>query len=140
MAKTLRVRGSPQQLVRGGAAGQNRLHSLPGNEPFDFRVPLVNVAEWTRSSFEPRDFVFVKLDVEGGEVDVLDAMIAAGVLGLIDHLVYECHYGPGPCQQLEKRVRAAAPASMTIVASEGGGTPTALTSTRRRAPGRIWRR
>ena len=55
------------------------------------RVPAVDVGGWLQESFAAADFVAVKMDIEGGEMAVLDGMVGSGALALVDFLVYECH-------------------------------------------------
>jgi FkbM family methyltransferase len=51
------------------------------------RVPCVRLSKWIE---EPVDFV--KLDVEGAELEVLEELAASGRLGAIDQMVVEYHH------------------------------------------------
>lgn len=61
-AGTLRMAGSPLQMLRGGsmAAGSNHMPQ--------FDVPRVDVVSWIERSFTVDDFVILKMDVEGAEI------------------------------------------------------------------------
>ena len=53
-------------------------------------VPVVDVTSWIERSFKRSDFVVMKIDVEGAEHDVLDALIGNGTLSShIDLLAWE---------------------------------------------------
>jgi len=52
---------------------------------------------------------------------VLDGLASSGVLSLVDYLMYECHYPISECVALERRLRAAAPATHLVAMTMGGG-------------------
>jgi FkbM family methyltransferase len=54
------------------------------------QVPCVDVAELVRK-FNPEDFVFMKIDIEGAEYDLLLHLFKSGVLNLIDYIAVEYH-------------------------------------------------
>ncbi|KAH7667502.1 24-methylenesterol C-methyltransferase protein [Dioscorea alata] len=60
----------------------NDLHSIHG---FDF-------AEWLKSTVSEKDFVVVKMDIEGTEFDLVPRLFETGAICLIDELFLECHY------------------------------------------------
>lgn len=58
------------------------------------RVQLVNFTRWLNElskGFPQKPFVALKIDIEGAEYDVLENMLAAGVLAHIDYLMVEFH-------------------------------------------------
>lgn len=58
------------------------LHAIQG---FDF-------AEWLKSTVTEKDFVVMKMDVEGTEFDLIPRLFETGAICLIDELFLECHY------------------------------------------------
>ncbi|XP_021909817.1 uncharacterized protein LOC110823689 [Carica papaya] len=54
-------------------------------EGFDF-------AKWLKSCFSAKDFVVVKMDVEGIEFQLIESMMETGAICLVDELILECHY------------------------------------------------
>ncbi|KAG2279334.1 hypothetical protein Bca52824_050554 [Brassica carinata] len=49
-------------------------------------------ADWLKKSVRERDFVVMKMDVEGTEFDLIPRLIKTGAICLIDELFLECHY------------------------------------------------
>ncbi|KAJ0979277.1 hypothetical protein J5N97_014751 [Dioscorea zingiberensis] len=62
--------------------GSDDVHLIHG---FDF-------AQWLKSTATERDFVVVKMDVEGTEFDLVPRLFETGAICLIDELFLECHY------------------------------------------------
>lgn len=54
-------------------------------EGFDF-------AEWLKSTVTEKDFVVMKMDVEGTEFDLIPRLFETGAICLIDEIFLECHY------------------------------------------------
>lgn len=54
-------------------------------EGFDF-------AEWLKNTVSSRDYVVVKMDVEGTEFHLIPRLIETGAICLIDEIFLECHY------------------------------------------------
>lgn len=54
-------------------------------EGFDF-------ANWLKNSVSERDFVVMKMDVEGTEFDLIPRLFETGAICLIDEIFLECHY------------------------------------------------
>lgn len=54
-------------------------------EGFDFAV-------WLKSAVSERDFVVVKMDVEGAEFYLVPRLVETGAICLIDEMFVECHY------------------------------------------------
>lgn len=73
----IRAKGDSSSDVAGGD-----LHMIQG---FDF-------AEWLKSTVTEKDFVVVKMDVEGTEFDLVPRLFETGAICLIDELFLECHY------------------------------------------------
>ena len=92
----LRMAGSPLQMLRGGSMVAG------GNHMPQFDVPKVDVVSWLARSFREEDFVVLKMDVEGAEIDIVPRLIATNASRLVDVFLWECHAkwrGPkGKCQ------------------------------------------
>ena len=73
------------------------------------RVPSIDLAAWLRQRFCPADLVIIKLDIEGGEWELLEHLLSSGTAPLIDYMSVEWHLGqraPRPTaerRQLKKR-------------------------------------
>lgn len=57
-----------------------------------FNVPAFDFTEWLMRTVTNRDYVVVKMDVEGDEFKLVEKMSESGALCLIDELFLECHY------------------------------------------------
>lgn len=91
----IRVTGSPEQMIRGGAyAGGAESDHSAGRAAAVHTVRQVDVVQWMWSFLRLSDAVLLKIDVEGAEHDVLRTMHRAGVLRLVDWLQWECHEPP----------------------------------------------
>ncbi|PKA67118.1 hypothetical protein AXF42_Ash004610 [Apostasia shenzhenica] len=64
------------------AISSGDMHTIQG---FDF-------AEWLKSTVTEKDFVVMKMDVEGTEFELVPRLFDTGALCLIDELFLECHY------------------------------------------------
>ena len=93
---TLRMAGSPLQMLRGGSTVAG------GNHQPQFNVPKVDVVQWLLSSFGVDDYVVLKMDVEGAEMEIVPRLLESNATALIDVFLWECHAkwrGPaGKCQ------------------------------------------
>ncbi|OMO84983.1 Methyltransferase FkbM [Corchorus capsularis] len=49
-------------------------------------------AEWLKNTVTERDFVVMKMDVEGTEFDLIPRLFETGAICLIDEIFLECHY------------------------------------------------
>lgn len=70
----------PVQSSTGSTA--SHVNAIQG---FDF-------AEWLKSAVSEKDFVVMKMDVEGTEFDLIPRLIETGAICLIDEIFLECHY------------------------------------------------
>lgn len=55
-------------------------------------VPTVDLSAWLINNVEKRDYVILKLDIEGAEYDVLDKLFDQESIRLIDKLFIEWHW------------------------------------------------
>lgn len=79
-----KVRGMGRIQPLGGRGGNNggNVNEIQG---FDF-------ANWLKSTVSERDFVVMKMDVEGTEFDLIPRLFETGAICLIDEIFLECHY------------------------------------------------
>ncbi|GKV22075.1 hypothetical protein SLEP1_g31975 [Rubroshorea leprosula] len=49
-------------------------------------------AEWLKNTVTEKDFVVMKMDVEGTEFDLIPRLFETGAICLIDEIFLECHY------------------------------------------------
>lgn len=88
-----------EQMIRGGA-------SFSSQSSQDVCVPVVDIVAWMMHFFRSADHVFVKMDIEGAEFEILEALITGGGECLIDELSLECHRSHGDCDGLMERLRS----------------------------------
>jgi FkbM family methyltransferase len=55
-------------------------------------VQLVDLSQWLQANVRRKDYVILKLDVEGAEYRVLPKLLADGTLRLVDELFIEWHW------------------------------------------------
>ncbi|KAL7583960.1 hypothetical protein Lser_V15G42141 [Lactuca serriola] len=56
------------------------------------KIQGFDFANWVKNSFTEKDFVVVKMDIEGTEFDIIRKMVETGAICLIDEMFLECHY------------------------------------------------
>jgi FkbM family methyltransferase len=81
----LRMAGSPLQMLRGGSSKAGSNH-----QP-QFDVAQVDVVSWMRRSFTADDFVVLKMDVEGAEMEIIPKLLQTNTTDLVDVFLWECH-------------------------------------------------
>ncbi|CAN7113370.1 unnamed protein product [Brassica rapa subsp. narinosa] len=74
--------GRIQPVTKSSSSLAGEVNLIQG---FDF-------ADWLKKSVRERDFVVMKMDVEGTEFDLIPRLIKTGAICLIDELFLECHY------------------------------------------------
>lgn len=62
------------------------------NREQPLRVRTVNLSNWLKEHATSRDYVVLKLDVEGAEYDILESLVKTGAIKLIDRLFVEWHW------------------------------------------------
>ncbi|KAA8517481.1 hypothetical protein F0562_017774 [Nyssa sinensis] len=70
------------QPVQSSASSTGKVDKIQG---FDF-------ANWLKSTVSEKDFVVMKMDVEGTEFDLIPRLFETGAICLIDEIFLECHY------------------------------------------------
>jgi FkbM family methyltransferase len=77
--------------------GENTLSSSllgdkkPGLSKTPIKVESVDFGQWLKKNFSKDDVIFVKLDIEGAEYDVLDKMLKDESITYVDRLYVEFH-------------------------------------------------
>ncbi|CAK9150449.1 unnamed protein product [Ilex paraguariensis] len=56
------------------------------------KIKGFDFADWLKSTVSERDFVVMKMDVEGTEFDLIPRLFETGAICLIDEIFLECHY------------------------------------------------
>lgn len=108
--------GALYGIMRGGAIQNSELLEAR------IKVPIVDVVSWMLKYFSETDYIVMKMDAEGAEHDIFDALLASGKLAILDVLAYECHPpSSDKCKVLNRRVDAAAKSAGTLVLREGRG-------------------
>ena len=114
--------GPPRALIRGGSVSSDvatRHYDKKTGKPdpgvhlmtYDFHVRSVNFPEWFDRSFSERDYVILKIDVEGAEHAILREMVRRRMMPKVDVLSMECHnlLNTTGCTALHRHVQSAAP-------------------------------
>jgi len=55
-----------------------------------YNVPCFDFSKWIEQFRD--DYVFLKMNIEGAEVDILEKMIDDGTIGIIDYMLWEDHH------------------------------------------------
>jgi hypothetical protein len=74
---------TPEQMIRGGAGA--------GKGGTVVVVPMVDVVAWMLKSFSNRDYVFVKMAIEGAEQGILRRLLSEKRGDIIDLMAWQCH-------------------------------------------------
>lgn len=53
--------------------------------------PCIDFSQWLENEFAPGDFLFVKMDIEGAEYDVIEHLMKTKMIDMIDVLAVEWH-------------------------------------------------
>merc|ERR1711972_1068689 len=89
--------------------------------------------------FRKEDCIILKMDVEGAEHEILEALLKLHKLGLFDILLYECHKADSErCVRLNQRVRKAAAVAGTTVRMEAVGQQSYVAIDRYSTPERYY--
>ncbi|XP_076893950.1 uncharacterized protein LOC143546095 [Bidens hawaiensis] len=78
-------RGRGMGRVQSAHTSTSYMNDMNKIQGFDF-------ADWVKRSFGERDFVVVKMDVDGIEFDLIAKMVESGAICLVDEMFLECHY------------------------------------------------
>ncbi|XP_009615562.1 uncharacterized protein LOC107824576 [Nicotiana tabacum] len=75
--------------------GMGRIQPVESSSNSASEVDVIqgfDFAEWLKSSVSERDYVVMKMDVEGTEFDLIPRLFETGAICLIDEVFLECHY------------------------------------------------
>ncbi|XP_010543177.1 PREDICTED: uncharacterized protein LOC104816178 [Tarenaya hassleriana] len=96
---TFEINHDPGKEVKARGRGMGRIQpvqsSSGSDDGFDGEVDLIkgfDFAEWLKNTVRERDFVVMKMDVEGTEFELIPRLFETGAICLIDELFLECHY------------------------------------------------
>ena len=82
---------SGMALMNGGSIiKEKRTGNLNKDNPI--KVRCIDFSGWIKKKFKKEDYIFLKLDVEGAEIPILEKMIKDGTLDYIDKLSVSFHY------------------------------------------------
>lgn len=56
------------------------------------KVPCIDFSKWIKTNLNKSDYIFLKMDIEGAEYEVLDRMIETGAINYLDDLDIEFHW------------------------------------------------
>jgi len=56
------------------------------------KVPSIDFSSWIKAELNKEDYIFLKMDIEGSEYEVLDKMINDGSINYLDDLDIEFHW------------------------------------------------
>lgn len=83
--------GSWGKNHKGGTTVINGKKSQGVNYSIPKKAEAINFSKWLLTNINDGDFVFVKMDIEGGEYPVIESLIHTGAINVIDVLAVEWH-------------------------------------------------
>lgn len=91
------INHDPGKEVKDKGRGMGRIQPAKSYSDggFDGEVDQIqgfDFAEWLKNTVTERDFVVMKMDVEGTEFDLIPRLVETGAICLIDEIFLECHY------------------------------------------------
>ncbi|CAK9153731.1 unnamed protein product [Ilex paraguariensis] len=82
-----------KEVEKGRGMGRIQPAQLESSSVGDVdKIKGFDFANWLKSVISPRDFVVMKMDVEGTEFDLIPRLFETGAICLIDEIFLECHY------------------------------------------------
>ncbi|PON53596.1 Methyltransferase FkbM [Parasponia andersonii] len=75
--------------------GKGKIQQVNSKGGFDGEVDKIqgfDFANWLKNTVTEKDFVVMKMDVEGTEFDLIPRLFETGAICLIDEIFLECHY------------------------------------------------
>ncbi|KAF7845257.1 Methyltransferase FkbM [Senna tora] len=85
--------GKKVEEVKG--RGMGRIQPVQSAGGFDGEVEIIqgfDFADWLKNTVSKKDFVVMKMDVEGTEFDLIPRLFETGAICLVDEIFLECHY------------------------------------------------
>ncbi|CAN0927893.1 hypothetical protein LINGRAHAP2_LOCUS36152 [Linum grandiflorum] len=89
------INSDPGEQVKDKGRGMGRIQPVTTTEGFDGVVDEIqgfDFAKWLKRTVTEKDFVVMKMDVEGTEFDLIPRLVKTGAICLIDEVFLECHY------------------------------------------------
>lgn len=89
------INRDPGDKVTVKGRGMGRIQPVTSNGGFDGevdKIPGFDFADWLKNTVTEKDFVVMKMDVEGTEFDLIPRLFETGAICLIDEIFLECHY------------------------------------------------
>lgn len=92
------INGDPGENVKEKGRGMGRIQPLQNSKGgFDEggeveEIQGFDFATWLKDTVAEKDFVVMKMDVEGTEFDLIPRLFETGAICLIDEIFLECHY------------------------------------------------
>ena len=102
---TIKVAHStPESIFRG-------MFEKPNNKQY-YSSFVMDFVSWLQLHFKESDYIFLKMDIEGGEYDLIPEMVRSGAMKLIDKFAWECHHNAKSnlnCKELKRMTIQCAP-------------------------------
>ncbi|GAV76898.1 Methyltransf_21 domain-containing protein/Methyltransf_11 domain-containing protein [Cephalotus follicularis] len=90
------INGDPGKELLDKGRGMGRIKPMQSNSGDSDgeveRIQAFDFAEWLKNTVTEKDFVVMKMDVEGTEFDLIPRLFETGAICLIDEILLECHY------------------------------------------------
>ncbi|KAK3444934.1 hypothetical protein EUGRSUZ_A00626 [Eucalyptus grandis] len=87
------INRDPGQKSEDKGRGMGRIQPVQSSSDGEVaKIQGFDFAEWLKNTVSEKDFVVMKMDVEGTEFDLIPRLIETGAICLIDELFLECHY------------------------------------------------
>ena len=67
-------------------------------------VPCIDFGKWIKNNFNIDDFIVLKMDIEGGEFDVLQSMINDGSINFVNIAYVEFHHKRDPYRHIKEQL------------------------------------
>lgn len=85
----------PSKKVTEKGRGMGRIQTVQSSSNFMGDVDKIqgfDFASWLKSTVSERDYVVMKMDIEGTEFHLIPRLIETGAICLVDEIFLECHY------------------------------------------------
>lgn len=89
------INREPSRINEEKGRGMGRIQAVQSSSNFvndSDEIRGFDFANWLKNTVRERDFVVVKMDVEGTEFHLIPKLIESGGICLIDEMFLECHY------------------------------------------------
>lgn len=89
------INRDPGQKKEDKGRGMGRIKPVQSSDSSVSDVDKIqgfDFANWVKNTVSERDFVVMKMDVEGTEFDLIPKLFETGAICLIDEIFLECHY------------------------------------------------